>query len=250
MTVEPGMWTSQIGFRFSIFCFPSIKNHIVQDRAKHIELLITCIFFIILYSSCETRSSYDTFVELFQLRYVTQPLQNPPLSCRTRKREFLQAWKKYNKEDHLLLAVLGIGHITPLLVFLLSVLQMKAWSALLISFPWGKRSKVLLRTEKQAVVSALLKRRDCPAVNQSSCLLFLNCELYNLFRPILYHSFIGNLNVSFDFKQKEAKPLIYFFFNLFFLFLFLSSLYLTRHYYRHALYIWRPIHGSEPSLLL
>ncbi len=40
--------------------------------------------------------------------------------------EFLQAWKKNNKEDHLVLAVLGIGHLTLLLVFLLSVLQLNA----------------------------------------------------------------------------------------------------------------------------
>ncbi len=84
---------------------------------------------------------YATFVALFKHCVMMQAIAKSTFKLQHTENDSpklwnsFETWKKNNKEDHPLLAVLGIGHITPLLVFLLSVLQIKAWYALLISFP-------------------------------------------------------------------------------------------------------------------
>ncbi len=51
---------------------------IMQIMTKNITIFIYLIF-----CHCETRSFYDTFLELSKHRFVTQPLQNPPFCSST-----------------------------------------------------------------------------------------------------------------------------------------------------------------------
>ncbi len=50
------------------------KINIMQIRTKNIKFFI---YFFFYHRDCETRSFYDTFLELCKHYFVTQPLQNP-----------------------------------------------------------------------------------------------------------------------------------------------------------------------------